>query len=143
VEVRFGDRSVRTKAPRFDLVEPRGAAVVATLGGPDREYPAVTEHQYGEGRAIYIALPTRREVLDAVLENEIERLGVRTGPQAPQGVMARAVTDRHVLYLNLDKESKPIDLPHAASGLLSGHRLEKGFILGAWDAELVELDSPG
>jgi beta-galactosidase len=142
VEVRFGDRSVRTRTPRFDLVEPRGAAVVATLGGPDREYPAVTEHQYGEGRAIYIALPTRREVLDAVLEDEIERLGVRTGPQAPQGVMARAVTDRHVLYLNLDKESKPIDLPHAASGLLSGHRLEKGFILGAWDAELVELDPP-
>ncbi|MFC3495677.1 beta-galactosidase [Glycomyces rhizosphaerae] len=141
VAVRCGDSAVRTSAPRFDLVEPRGAAVAATIE-LDREYPAVTTHRYGEGTAIYVALPARRDVLDLVLDGEIERLGVRPGPQVPEGVMARAVTDRHVLYLNLDGEPKPIDLPRNTSGVLSGQRFKKGFNIGPWDAELVELDPP-
>jgi beta-galactosidase len=108
----------------------------------DREYPAVTTHRYGEGIAIYVALPARRELLDVVLDGEIERLGVRTGPQVPEGVMAREVADGRVLYLNLDQEPKRIALPCSGSGALSGLRYEDGFTLGAWDAELMTFDPP-
>jgi beta-galactosidase len=140
VRLAFEGRAVAARVPRFDLVDPRGAEVVASVTGLDREYPAVTAHRYGAGRAVYVAVPARRQVLDAVLDAEIERLGVRTGPPVPEGVMARAITDRHRLYLNLDGEPKRIDLPRGASANLGGRRHADGFTLGPWDAELVELD---
>ncbi|MEU6247956.1 beta-galactosidase [Glycomyces sp. NPDC047010] len=140
VQVILDERPLRTGSPRFDLIEPRGAAVRGTLEGLDRPYPAVTAHRYGEGTAVYIGLPARPDVLGAVLDAEVERLGVRTGPIVPKGVMARAVTDRHRLYLNLDGEPKRIELPRPGRGVLSGRHFEGSFTLGPWDAELVELD---
>ncbi len=139
VEVAFEDRTATAQVPRFDLVEPRGADVIASLTGLDRPYPAVTAHRYGAGKAIYIGMSARRSVLNAVLDTEIERLGVRTGPPTPEGVMARAVTDRHLLYLNLDGTAKRIELPRPATGVLSERRYEEAFDLGPWDVELVEL----
>ncbi|WP_335988332.1 beta-galactosidase [Glycomyces sp. MUSA5-2] len=140
VEIVLGERVLRVESPRFDRIEPRGAAVIGAITGLDREYPAVTAHRYGEGTAVYIGLPARREVLGAVLGAQIDRVGIRIGPAAPEGVMARAVTGRHRLYLNLQGTAKRIELPGSASGILTGRRYEHGFDLGPWDVEFVELD---
>lgn len=103
----------------------------------------MTVNEYGAGRAVYVGLPARREVLDVVLDAEIDRLGLRRGPVVPAGVMARQIDDRHVLYLNLHAEPRSIDLPGKATGILSKARYDGGFTLGAFDAELVELDPTG
>jgi beta-galactosidase len=134
-----GDR-IATSVPRFDLVEPGTAQVLGTTTGLDRDHPIVTVNEYGAGRAIYVGLPARREVLDVVLDAEIERLGLRRGPAVPSGVMARQIDDSHVLYLNLDAEPKPIELPGKATGILNDTRHDGGFTLGAFDAELIESD---
>lgn len=140
--VLHGDR-IATTTPRFDLVQPGTAEVLGSTVGLDRDYPVVTVNQYGAGRAVYMGLPARREVLDAVLDAEIDRLGLRRGPAVPAGVMARQIDDRHVLYLNLHAEPRSIELPGKATGILSDARYDGGFTLGAFDAELVELDSAG
>lgn len=98
----------------------------------------MTVNEHGAGRAVYLGLPARREVLDAVLDAEIDRLGLRRGPAVPPGVMARQIDDDHVLYLNLDAEPKPIQLPGKATGILSDTRYDESFTLGAFDAELTE-----
>lgn len=136
----LGGERIATAAPRFDIVEPGTAAVLGHTFGFDRDHPLVTVNEYGAGRAIYVGLPARREVLDAVLEAEIDRLGLSQGPTVPAGVMARRIDEHHVLYLNLDAAPKPIELPGKATGLLGGDRYEGGFTLGAFDAEFVELD---
>ncbi|MQM26027.1 cellulase family glycosylhydrolase [Glycomyces sp. NEAU-7082] len=132
-----GDR-ISLTAPRFDLVEPGTAEVLGTTAGLDRDYPIVTVNGYGAGQAIYVALPVRREVLGRVLDDEIDRLGLRRGPAVPAGVMARRIDEDHVLYVNLDGEPKPIELSGKATSLLSGDGYDGGFTLGAFDAEFIE-----
>jgi beta-galactosidase len=132
---------VTTEAPRFDLVDPTAASTIGTTIGLDRDYPVVTVNEFGAGRAIYLALPARSEVLDAVLNAEIDRLGVRRGPVVPAGVMARKIDERHALYLNLDAEPKAIELTGKATNLLDDTRHEGGFTLGSYDAAFIELDS--
>jgi beta-galactosidase len=131
--------AVTAETPRFDLVEPTTADVLAHATSLDVDYPLVTANRYGSGRAVYVALPARREVLDPLLASELARLGV-AGPVVPAGVMARALDDRRVLYLNLDAEPKPIVFQGKATGVLSEARFEGGFTLGPYDAEVVELD---
>ncbi|NUQ90887.1 MAG: beta-galactosidase [Glycomyces artemisiae] len=137
VQVLLGERRLTTESPRFDLIESRGAAILGTVADLDREYPAVTANRYGDGTAIYIGLPARTTLLGSVLDTETERLAVRPGPSAPEGVMARAITDRHHLYLNLDAEPKTIDLPRTGRGVLSEQHLGHRLVLAPWDAELV------
>ena len=81
----------------------------------------------------------RREVLDPLLEAEIELLGIDRGVLVPPGVMARAVDDRHVLYLNLDADPKPITFEGKATSVLHDTDYEGGFTLGPYDADFVEL----
>lgn len=142
IEVVVEGTRIATAAPRFDAVEANTAEVLGSSVGFEREYPLVTVNEYGAGRAVYVGIPARRELLDKVLEAEIERLGLRTGPAVPAGVMARRIDDRHVLYLNLDAEPKPIELPGKATSVLHDARYDGGFTLGAYDAEFIELDSP-
>lgn len=139
LDLEIGGRAVTAATPRFDLVEPTTADVLAHATGLDADYPLVTANRYGSGRAVYVALPARREVLDPLLESELARLGI-AGPVVPAGVMARAVDDRRVLYLNLDAEPKPIVFQGKATGVLSEARYEGGFTLGPYDAEVIELD---
>jgi beta-galactosidase len=139
LDLEIGGRAVTAAIPRFDLVEPTTADILAHATGLDADYPLVTANRYGSGRAVYVALPARREVLDPLLESEFARLGI-AGPVVPAGVMARAVDDRRVLYLNLDAEPKPIVFQGKATGVLSEARYEGGFTLGPYDAEVIELD---
>ncbi|KAK1176829.1 beta-galactosidase [Streptomyces sp. NBS 14/10] len=139
LDLEFDGRAIAAATPRFDVVEPVTADVLARAAGLDGDRPLITANRYGAGRAVYIALPARREVLDPLLESEITRLGIDPGPSVPPGVMARAVDDRHVLYLNLDAEPKSIVLQGKATGVLRETRYDGGLTLGAYDAEVVEL----
>lgn len=132
-------RHLSAQTPRFDLIEPRGATVTGRLTGLDQDYPVTTMSEHGAGRAIYIGLPARRDVLDAVLDAEIDRLGLRTGLPVPDGVMARAVTDQHLLYLNLDGEPKTIELPGRATSILHDRNYQNSFTLAAYDADFLEI----
>jgi beta-galactosidase len=140
IELVVGGDRLGVTTSRFDLVEPDTAKALGATAGLDRDYPIVTVNEYGAGRAVYVGLPARREVLDAVLDAEIDRLGLRRGPAVPAGVMARRIDDGHVLYLNLDAEPKPIELPGKAVSLLNGTHYDGGFTLGAFDAEFIEAD---
>jgi beta-galactosidase len=100
----------------------------------------VTANTYGAGRAIYVGLPARREILDTLLDSEIERLSIRKGPRVPTGVMARHIDAKHVLYLNLDGEPKPVVLKGKSKSILKDCEYHDGFSLAPFDAEFVEIE---
>jgi beta-galactosidase len=133
-------RNVNCESPRFDIIDPKEADVLGRIVGLDRDYPAVTSHKYGAGTAIYVGLPAREEVLNAVLSELIVRLAIKTGPQVPSGVMARQIDANHLLYLNLDGAVKRVSLKGRSRSILRARDYKDGFELGPYEPEFVETE---
>jgi beta-galactosidase len=140
VELTYASQRIRTESPRFDMVEPRTATVIGRIIGLGQDYPVVTANNYGAGRALYVSLPARREVLDPLLDSEIDRMSIRRGPEVPAGVMARNIDARHVLYLNLDGQPKQIVLNGKARSILQDREYQDGFTLAPFDADFIERE---
>lgn len=139
LRMRFHELDLECESPRFDLIEPKGAQVLGWIISLDRDYPVVTTHKYGEGNAIYVGLPARESLLDPILDELIDRLAIKTGPQVPGGVMARHIDPTHTLYLNLDGIAKRVELKGRAYSILRDQDYEDGFILGPFEPEFLEF----
>jgi beta-galactosidase len=139
LRVRFHERDLECESLRFDVIEPKGAQVPGWIVSLDRDYPVVTTHTYGAGQAIYIGLPAREDLLDAIMGELIDQLAIATGPLVPAGVMARQINPTHTLYLNLDGIAKRIELKGRARSILYDREYEDSFILGAFEPEFLEL----
>jgi beta-galactosidase len=98
----------------------------------------VTTHKFGAGTAIYIGLPAREELLDAVIGETIKQLAIKTGPEVPAGVMARQINATHILYLNLDGTAKRVELKGHSRSILLDREYDDGFSLGPYEPEFVE-----
>lgn len=136
----YGGVTIDCAAPRFDIVEPRGARVEGTITSLDRDYPIVTSHPYGAGTAIYVGLPARGEILAPVVDEVIKRTGIVLGPQVPAGVMARRIDAKHVLYLNIDHVVKTISIAGKAKSILHDQQIAGGFTLPAYEPEFLEFE---
>jgi beta-galactosidase len=138
LRVRYRDRDLNCQSPRFDVIEPKDAEVVGRITSLDRDYPVVTAHKFGEGTAIYVGVPAREELLDAVVGELINRLAIKTGPPVPTGVMARQINATHILYLNMDGTAKRVELQGHSRSILRDLDYENGFELGPYEAEFVK-----
>jgi len=138
LRVNYRDRNLDCQSPHFDVIEPKDADVIGKIVGLDRDYPVVTTHKFGAGTAIYVGLPAREELLNAVLEECIDRLTINTGPNVPAGVMARQINATHILYLNLDGTAKHVELKGHSRSILHDQDYEDGFSLGPYEPEFVE-----
>ena len=98
------------ESTRFDVIESKGAEVLASITSLDKDYPIITSNKYGKGRAIYVGLPASGDVLDPLLDDLINELGIKKGPEVPAGVMARQIDNTHFLYLNVTGEPKEIPM---------------------------------
>ncbi|GAA4812392.1 beta-galactosidase [Streptomyces ziwulingensis] len=140
LDIVYGDRRLRVEAPRIDEIHPGTARVTARSTGLDRDYPVVTVNDYGKGRAVYVGTPARRPLIDLVLDTETELREIRPDLPVPRGVLARALDATHLLYVNLDGESKPISTPGPTRSVLHERtHAESGFTLAPFDADVVEV----
>jgi beta-galactosidase len=139
LRVTYRERDLECESPRFDVIEPTGANVLGRIVSLDRDYPVVTTHQFGAGTAIYVGLPAREELLVPIMDELIDRLAIKTGPQVPAGVMARQITPTHILYLNLDGIAKRVELKGRAHSILCDQEYEDGYILGPFEPEFLEF----
>jgi len=138
LRVNYHDRNLTCQSPRFDVIEPKDAEVLGRIVSLDRDYPIVTTHKFGAGTAIYIGLPAREELLDAIIGDLINRLAINTGPQVPTGVMARQIDPTHLLYLNMDGTAKRVDLKGHSRSILHDQEYQDGFSLAPYEPEFVE-----
>jgi beta-galactosidase len=125
-----------------DVIDLEGAEAVATFTGNFYAgRPAVTEHRYGHGRALYIGTRLAPEVMGALLGRICGEAGVHAPLAAPQGVevVARLGGDgrRYLFVLNHRPEPLTFTLPQPMADLLGGGPAQTGLTLGAFGAAVL------
>jgi len=140
LELTYKGKSIDIEAARFDMIEPRGAEVIGLLTSLDKEYPIMTSHRYGKGKAIYVGLPAKGEILNPLIDDLINELSMKRGPNVPEGVMARQIDDHHLLYLNVSDKPKKIVLKGKSRSLLFDKNYVDGFTIEPFEPEFLELE---
>ncbi len=128
----------------MELVEPTTARSLCTYRHPVwGGIPAVTENDYGAGRAAYLAACFAPEGLDAVLEHLLPRLGVPV-PAERFPLIVRIGTNAagHTVTfaLNFSGESRSYTVPRPVRLLPDGPAFPAGQAvpLGPWDGAVLE-----
>jgi len=136
IELNYKGKTIGTESTRYDVIESKGAEVLGSITSLDKDYPIITSNKYGKGRAIYIGLPASGDVLNPLLDGLIDELGIKKGPRVPEGVMARQIDSKHILYLNTNSNAVEIHL----KGILTGKSFVDSFTLPPEEPELIEID---
>ncbi len=80
VRVNYKGKNIELESPRYDVIEAQGAEVLGKITSLDNDYPVITSNKFGKGRAIYIGLPSRNEVLNPIVDDLISELSIKKGP---------------------------------------------------------------
>ncbi len=139
VQVNYKGKNIESESPRFDIIEPQGAEVLGNITSLDKDYPVITANKYGKGKAIYIGLPARGEVLNPLLDDLISELSIKKGPEVPDSVMARQIDKNHFLYLNVSSEPKVIQIKGNSRSILFDKNYKGNFTIAPYEPEFIEL----
>ncbi|WKL02038.1 beta-galactosidase trimerization domain-containing protein [Paenibacillus amylolyticus] len=125
----------------YEILEPRTTSVIASFTNTRESSPAVTCNKYGQGQAIYVALPANTTFLSALLHRLYPTLGIAKGPATPSGVVARHLDNTNTLYVNTTGKSQTVPLQETAVGMLSGQTMVSELKLEPYDAEIIQFIS--
>jgi beta-galactosidase len=139
VRVDYKGKSIESESPRYDVIEPKCAEVLANITSLDKNYPVITSNKFGKGRAIYVGLPARGEVLSPLLDDLISELSIKKGPDVPEDVMAKQIDKTHFLYLNLSGEPKTIQMRGNSRSILFDKGYIGNFTIAPYEPEFIEL----
>jgi beta-galactosidase len=139
IEVNYKGKAVNSESTRFDVIESKDAEILASITSLDKDYPIITSNKYGKGRAIYVGLPAKGEVLNPLLDDLINGLSIKKGPDVPSGVMARQVDANHILYLNVSGEAKEIQMKRNSRSILFDKDYNGNFTIAPYEPEFIEL----
>jgi beta-galactosidase len=139
LEFTYKGKAIDSESTRFDIVDPKGAEVLSRITSLDKDYPIMTSNKYGKGRAIYVGLPAKGEVLGGLLDELIDELGIKKGPDVPSGVMARQIDKTHFLYLNVSGEPKEIQMKGKSRSILFDKEYSGNFTIAPYEPDFIEL----
>jgi beta-galactosidase len=139
LEVTYKGKAIDTESARFDIVETKGAEILGNITSLDKDYPILTSNKYGKGRAIYLGLPVKGEVLNPLVDELINELGIKKGPEVPSGVMARQIDKNHFLYLNVSGDPKEIQMKGKSRSILFDKDYNGNFTIAPYEPEFIEL----
>ena len=139
VRVRYEENNLETESPRYDVIEAKSAKVIGTIISLDKDYPVITINQYGKGKAIYMGLPARGEILSPLLDDLINELSIKKGPAVPDSIMARQIDNKHILYLNISGSPKKIVLKGKLKSLLYNKNYTDEFTIEPFEPEFIEV----
>jgi len=139
IEFTYRGKAIDTEAARFDIIDPKGAEILGNITSLDKDYPIMTSNKYGKGRAIYVGLPAKSEVLGSLLDDLIDELGIKKGPEVPSGVMARQIDKTHFLYMNVSGEPKEIQMKGKSRSILFDKDYSGNFNTAPYEPEFIEL----
>jgi len=139
LEFTYKGKAINTESTRFDIVDPKGAEVLGSITSLDKDYPIMTSNKYGKGRAIYVGLPAKGDVLGGLLDDLIDELGIKKGPEVPSGVMARQIDNTHFLYMNVSSEPKEIQMKEKSRSILHEKDYNGDFTIAPYEPEFIEI----
>jgi beta-galactosidase len=138
LEFTYKGKAIDTESSRFDIIESKGAEIIGSITSLDKDYPIMTSNKYGKGRAIYVGLPANGNILNPLLDELINELGIRKGPEVPSGVMARQIDKNHILYLNVSGEPKEIQMKGNSRSILYDKEYKGNFTIAPYEPEFIE-----
>jgi beta-galactosidase len=139
IQLIYQGKTIGTESSRYDVIQPKGAEILGNVTSLDKDYPIITANKYGKGRAIYVGLPASADVLSPLLDKLIEELGIKKGPQVPQGVMARQIDKNHFLYLNVTGQPKEIQMNRTSRSILFDKNYTGNFTIAPYEPEFIEV----
>lgn len=139
IEFSYKGNAIDTESTRFDIIDPKGAEVIGSITSLDKDYPIMTMNKYGKGRAIYVGLPADGAVLNPLLDELINELKIKKGPDVPSGVMARQIDKNHYLYLNVSGEPKVISMKGKYRSIFSDKNYTDSFTIAPYEPEFIEI----
>lgn len=86
-----------------------------------------------------MGLPANGNVLNPLLDNLINELGIKKGPEVPNEVMARQIDKNHYLYLNVSGEAKEIQVKTQSRSLLFDKDYTGNITIAPYEPEFIEL----
>ncbi len=140
INVNYNGKDINSESTRFDVIEAKGAEVLASITSLDKDYAIITSNKYGKGRAIYVGLPASGAMLDPLLDDLINELGIKKGPEVPAGVMARQIDNTHYLYLNVTGEPKEIPMNGKSKSILFDKSYKGNFTIAPYEPEFIEIE---
>ena len=129
-------RSIQTNAPRYEVLEPSTATVLARFVNTPDQSPAITINKFGKGNALYLATESTPSAIAPVLARVLQLAGIQAGPSTPDGVFARVVEGR-ILYVNTTSEQKKIAIEGSKRGILTNRAYDGSVVLGPLETDLV------
>jgi len=139
LEFTYKGKAIDTESARFDIIHPDGAQVIGSLTSLDKDYPIMTSNKYGKGRAIYVGLPAKGEVLGGLVDDVVVELGIKKGPDVPSGIMARQIDNNHFLFLNVTGETKEIQMKGKSRSIILDKDYNGNFTIDPYQPEFIEL----
>src|ERR1035437_5870058 len=140
IEVSYKGKEINSESARFDVIESKGAEVLASITSLDKDYLIITSNKYGKGRAIDVGLPAKGEILNPLLDDLINELSIKKGPDVPNGVMARQIDKNHFLYLNVTGEPKEIPVKEKSKSILFDKEYSGNFTIAPYEPEFIEIE---
>lgn len=140
IEFNYKGKVINTESSRFDVIDPKGAEVLGSITSLDKDYPIITSNKYGKGRAIYVGLAANEDVLNPLVDELINELGIKKGPEVPNGVMARQIDSTHFLYLNMTGEPKEIQMKGKSKSVLFEKNYSGNFTISPYEPEFIEVE---
>jgi beta-galactosidase len=139
MELAYKGKAINTESTRFDVIETKGAEILASITSLDKDYPIITSNTYGKGRAIYVGLPAKGEILGNLVDDLIAGLSLKKGPNVPTGVMARQIDKNHLLYLNVSGVPKEIQIKENSRSILFDKEYSGNFTIAPYEPDFIEL----
>src|ERR1700690_91953 len=136
-EIELNGKTGKAAIGFYEVLEPRTAKAMATFTNTPEHSPAITVNKYGEGRAIYVAVPAQMPILGPLVRSLYADLAIEKGPETPSGVYARVVEQR-TLYVNTTGEERTLPIPGRKRGIITGSLYDGAIRLRPYDADLVE-----
>ncbi|MDE3143675.1 MAG: beta-galactosidase [Bacteroidota bacterium] len=139
LELSYKGKKITSETTRFDVIEPKGAEILGSITSLDKDYPIITSNKFGKGRAIYVGLPASGNTLNPLLDELINELDIKKGPEVPSGVMARQIDKNHFLYLNVSGEPKEIPIKGKSRSVLFDKDYTGNFKIAPYEPEFIEV----
>lgn len=139
IALNYKGQIIEAESARFDIIDSKSTRVLANITSLDKDYPIITSNKYGKGQAIYVGLPASSNVLNPMLDDLINELGIKKGPHVPDGVMARQIDKNHFLYLNVTGEPKEIPMNGKSNSILFDKSYTGNFTIAPYEPEFIEI----
>lgn len=140
--VNFAGKSFESGIDYYEILELGTAESMAYFSGTQDARTAISLNRFGKGRAVYIAIPAYEKIMEALLTVLCEELGIEKGPETPEGVAARRIGDRSILYVNTTGGTVRIEIAGSVKSIITGNVHKDYILLEPYEVDMTEEITP-